>query len=57
MGSFDVGFGVWRLKDRIGRKKATEMRFCNDRRPAKEAKALSESLGEKREPDAAEFDH
>ena len=40
MGSFDAGFGTWYLEDQIGKKKAKEMWFCNDRYSAKEALAM-----------------
>jgi naphthoate synthase len=40
MGSFDAGFGTWYLEDQIGRKKAKEMWFCNDKYTAQEALAM-----------------
>jgi len=40
MGSFDAGFGTWYLEDQIGKKKAKEMWFCNERYSAQEALAM-----------------
>ena len=40
MGSFDAGVGTWYLEDQIGKKKAKEMWFCNDRYSAQDALAM-----------------
>ena len=37
MGSFDAGYGTWYLEDLVGKKKAKEMWFCNQRLSAAEA--------------------
>src|SRR5581483_3785135 len=37
VGSFDAGFGTWYLEDHIGRKRAKEMWFLNDKFTAHEA--------------------
>lgn len=37
MGSFDAGYGTWRLEDLVGSKRAKEMWMLNDRLSAKEA--------------------
>ena len=37
MGSFDAGYGTWYLEDLIGRKRAKEMWFLNDRLSARQA--------------------
>jgi len=37
MGSFDAGYGTWNLEDLIGRKRAKEMWFLNDRISAQQA--------------------
>ena len=39
MGSFDAGYGTWRLEDLVGSKRAKEMWMLNDRLSAKEAAA------------------
>lgn len=38
MGSFDAGYGTWRLEDLVGTKRAKEMWMLNDRLSAAEAK-------------------
>jgi len=40
MGSFDASFGTWYLEDQIGKKRAKEMWFCNDRYSAQDALAM-----------------
>jgi len=40
MGSFDAGYGTWYLEDAIGKKRAKEMWFCNQKLTAKEAKEI-----------------
>jgi naphthoate synthase len=40
VGSFDAGFGTWYLEDLIGRKRAKEMWFLNEKITADEAKAV-----------------
>jgi naphthoate synthase len=40
VGSFDAGFGTWYLEDLIGRKRAKEMWFLNEKVTADEAKAV-----------------
>ncbi|MEL6373246.1 MAG: enoyl-CoA hydratase-related protein [Pseudomonadota bacterium] len=40
MGSFDAGFGTWYLEDLVGKKKAKEMWFCNQKLTAAEALAI-----------------
>ena len=40
MGSFDAGVGTWYLEDQIGKKRAKEMWFCNDKYTAEEALAM-----------------
>jgi len=37
MGSFDAGYGTWYLEDLVGKKKAKEMWYCNQRLSAREA--------------------
>ena len=37
MGSFDAGFGTWYLEDLIGKKRAKEMWYCNQKLTAREA--------------------
>jgi naphthoate synthase len=37
MGSFDAGYGTWALEDLIGRKRAKEMWFLNDKLSARQA--------------------
>ncbi len=37
MGSFDAGYGTWYLEDLIGKKKAKEMWYCNQKLSAREA--------------------
>ena len=37
MGSFDAGYGTWYLEDLVGKKKAKEMWYCNERISAEEA--------------------
>jgi naphthoate synthase len=37
VGSFDAGFGTWYLEDHIGRKRAKEMWFLNDKFTARQA--------------------
>ena len=37
MGSFDAGYGTWYLEDLVGKKKAKEMWYCNDKITAEEA--------------------
>ncbi len=37
MGSFDAGYGTWYLEDLIGKKKAKEMWYCNQKLTAGEA--------------------
>ena len=37
MGSFDAGYGTWYLEDAIGKKRAKEMWFLNDRLSAQQA--------------------
>ena len=37
MGSFDAGYGTWYLEDLVGKKKAKEMWYCNQRLSAAEA--------------------
>ena len=37
MGSFDAGFGTWYLEDLIGKKRAKEMWYCNQKLTAHEA--------------------
>ncbi|MGC1441990.1 MAG: enoyl-CoA hydratase-related protein, partial [Burkholderiaceae bacterium] len=37
MGSFDAGYGTWYLEDLIGKKKAKEMWYCNQKMSAAEA--------------------
>ena len=37
MGSFDAGYGTWALEDLIGRKRAKEMWFLNDKLTARQA--------------------
>lgn len=37
MGSFDAGFGTWYLEDLIGKKRAKEMWYCNQKLSAREA--------------------
>jgi naphthoate synthase len=37
MGSFDAGYGTWQLEDLIGRKRAKEMWFLNDKLSARQA--------------------
>ena len=37
MGSYDAGVGTWYLEDQIGKKKAKEMWFCNDKYTAQQA--------------------
>ncbi len=37
MGSFDAGYGTWRLEDMIGRKRAKEMWFLNEKISAQQA--------------------
>lgn len=39
VGSFDAGYGTWYLEDTIGRKRAKEMWFLNDKYSAEEALA------------------
>lgn len=40
MGSFDAGYGTWYLEDLIGKKRAKEMWFCNQKLSANEAKDI-----------------
>ena len=40
MGSFDAGYGTWYLEDLVGKKKAKEMWFTNQRLTAREALAI-----------------
>lgn len=40
MGSFDAGFGTWYLEDLVGKKKAKEIWFLNDRLTARQALEL-----------------
>ena len=40
MGSFDAGVGTWYLEDQIGKKRAKEMWFCNDKYTAEQALAM-----------------
>jgi len=40
MGSFDAGYGTWYLEDVIGKKRAKEMWFCNQKLSAQEAKNI-----------------
>ena len=40
MGSFDAGYGTWYLEDVIGKKKAKEMWYCNQKLSAAEALAI-----------------
>ena len=51
MGSFDAGFGTWYLEDLVGKKRAKEMWFLNDRLTARQA--LEYGLVNKVVPDAA----
>lgn len=37
VGSFDAGYGTWYLEDLVGKKKAKEIWFCNDKLSAREA--------------------
>lgn len=37
VGSFDAGYGTWYLEDLVGKKKAKEIWFCNDKMSAQEA--------------------
>ncbi|MBW2423755.1 MAG: enoyl-CoA hydratase/isomerase family protein [Deltaproteobacteria bacterium] len=37
MGSFDAGYGTWYLEDLVGKKRAKEMWYCNQRLSAQEA--------------------
>ena len=37
MGSFDAGYGTWYLEDLIGKKRAKEMWYCNQKLSAREA--------------------
>ena len=37
MGSFDAGYGTWYLEDLVGKKKAKEMWYCNQKLSAQEA--------------------
>ena len=37
MGSFDAGYGTWYLEDLVGKKKAKEMWYCNQKLTAAEA--------------------
>jgi naphthoate synthase len=37
MGSFDAGYGTWYLEDLVGKKKAKEMWYCNQKLSAAEA--------------------
>ena len=37
MGSFDAGYGTWYLEDLVGKKKAKEMWYCNQKLGAEEA--------------------
>jgi naphthoate synthase len=40
MGSFDAGYGTWYLEDLVGKKKAKELWFTNQRLTAREALAI-----------------
>jgi naphthoate synthase len=40
MGSFDAGFGTWYLEDAIGRKRAKEMWYLNEKYDAAQALAM-----------------
>lgn len=40
MGSFDAGYGTWYLEDLVGKKRAKEIWFCNDKIPAGKALEL-----------------
>ena len=40
MGSFDAGYGTWYLEDLIGKKRAKEMWYCNQRLSAEEAREI-----------------
>jgi len=37
MGSFDAGYGTWNLEDLVGRKRAKEMWYLNEKIPARQA--------------------
>ena len=37
VGSFDAGYGTWYLEDLVGKKKAKEMWYCNQKLTAREA--------------------
>ena len=41
MGSFDAGYGTWYLEDLVGKKKAKEMWYCNQKLTAAEALDIS----------------
>ena len=45
MGSFDAGYGTWYLEDLIGKKRATEMWFRNQKVPAAEAEGVARAAG------------
>jgi naphthoate synthase len=49
MGSFDAGYGTWYLEDLVGKKKAKEMWYCNQKVSA--AKALEIGLINRMVPD------
>jgi naphthoate synthase len=40
VGSFDAGYGTWYLEDAIGRKRAKELWYLNEKHTAQEAQAL-----------------
>jgi naphthoate synthase len=40
MGSFDAGYGTWYLEDLVGKKKAKEMWYCNQKVSATEAERI-----------------
>ena len=54
MGSYDAGYGTWALEDLVGRKRAKEIWFLNDRISASEALTLG--LVNRVVPDA-DFEH
>jgi len=51
VGSFDAGFGTWYLEDLIGRKRAKQMWYLNEKITAERAEAHRPSeLGRPRRP-------
>jgi|TARA_B110000967_G_scaffold9222_2_gene9261 naphthoate synthase len=40
MGSYDAGYGTWYLEDLVGKKRAKEIWFCNNKITAREAKDI-----------------